>query len=288
MSVVLITGSSSGFGRLTALEFAKNGDRVYATVRTHDAADELENIAESENLSLYTLLLDVTDRKVINIAVKTIIDKENKIDVLVNNAGIAIPGALEDISESCIDLIMQTNFFGPIWLSRAVLPYMRQNQHGRIIMVSSLSALVGLPGEAIYGASKAALETAAEALHHEVDRFGIKVSVIEPGSFNTGMPRKIADNYLSPPGSPYAKLIQFLRKRVKAKLGEGGDPQLIAKLIVKIANGKNPVFRYAAGKQAEQVIKKLKNLTDMDRETFVRQVNNTEWWSNGDNRPSVL
>ena len=155
--------------------------------------------------------LDVTDAQAIDAAVTRVIDTCNRIDVLVNNAGIAGLAALEEMPDAEIDRMMQVNFIAPVRLSRAVLPTMRAQGHGRIIMVSSLSALVGLPGETIYSASKAALEAMAEGLRYEVDRFNISVSVIEPGLFNTAMQDKTVMNAVCPPDSPYAPLLKHLQ-----------------------------------------------------------------------------
>ena len=192
MAVVLITGCSSGIGKVSALAFARNGYHVFAGARNPDDCANLTGIATQESLTLEIVQLDVTDAQAIDAAVTRAIDTCNRIDVLVNNAGVAGLAALEEMPDAVIDRMMQVNFIAPVRLSRAVLPHMRAQGHGRIIMVSSLSALVGLPGEAIYSASKAALEAMAEGLRYEVDRFNISVSVIEPGLFNTALADKMA------------------------------------------------------------------------------------------------
>ena len=179
---------------------------------------------------------------------------------------------------------MQTNFFGPVRVTRAVLPQMRARGSGSLIMVSSLSALVGVPGESIYCASKAALETAAEALRYEAERFNIRVSLVEPGLFDTGMPEKIAATSV-PAGSPYHGLMHYLGERMAARLGQGDDPAVVARLIVRIANTDRPAFRYPAGAQAEQVTGKLQQLRESDRDGFIRGINDTRWWSQGEDAP---
>ncbi|MGH8248664.1 MAG: SDR family oxidoreductase, partial [Gammaproteobacteria bacterium] len=185
MPVVLVTGCSSGFGRHTALAFAARGYTVYATARSREALSVAVDDPENRKPDLHWLALDVTDRHAVHQVVADVIRRSGRIDVLVNNAGIHIPGSVEDVSDEDIELVMRTNFFGPVWLTRCVLPYMRAQKSGRIIMVSSLSALVGLPVESLYCASKAALEGFAEGLRYEVDRFGIRVSAVEPGLFKT-------------------------------------------------------------------------------------------------------
>ena len=285
MPIVLVTGCGGGFGRLTALAFAARGDRVYATVRRPEDAARLENDACSQGLKLTPLTLDVRDRGQIEALVGEILDREPGIDVLVNNAGIAVPGAFEDTDPAVLDRIMRVNFFGPVWLTRALLPAMRARGNGRIIMLSSLSALVGVPGEAFYAASKAALEAAAEALRHEVDVFGIRVSVVEPGLFETGMPAKIAAAGSGPPGSPYRPLLEHLTQRAGAAAGSGDDPQIVADAIVAIAHSDNPAFRYPVGAQAERVVSTLRGQSDDQREELIKAVNQTAWWSAGETSP---
>lgn len=276
MAIVLITGCGGGFGRHTALAFAARGDTVYAGTRSGGIADATDAAPH-----LHWLQLDVTDREEIARRVQEIIREQGRIDVLVNNAGINIAGAAEDLGDQDIDLVMRTNFFGPVWLSRAVLPAMRARNRGRIIMVSSLSALVGLPGDSLYCASKAALEGFAEGLRYEVDRFGIGVCVIEPGLFRTGMPAKIISTFRSGADSTYAPLSRHLQERARARLGAGDDPQRVADLIVEVAHCKTPAFRYPAGAQAQEVVGKIAKLNDTERETFIRDVQGTAWWSTG-------
>ena len=281
MAVVLITGCSSGIGKVSALAFARNGYHVFAGARNPDDCADLTAIAAQESLTLEIVQLDVTDAQAIDTAVARAIDTCNSIDVLVNNAGVAGLAALEEMPDAVIDRMMQVNFIAPVRLSRAVLPHMRAQGHGRIIMVSSLSALVGLPGEAIYSASKAALEAMAEGLRHEVERFNIAVSVVEPGLFNTAMPGKIAQGAVCAPGSPYASLVKHLRQGATSASGRGDDPLRVAELLVRVAAEEKPAFRYAAGKQAVTVTEAISGLDAQARERFVRAVNNTDWWSEG-------
>lgn len=285
MPVVLITGCSSGFGRYTALAFAARGYVVYATVRSPQAIRAAADDPETGKAGIRWLELDVTDRDAMQRTVADVIGRDGRIDVLVNNAGIHIPGTVEDLPDQDIELVMRTNFFGPVWLTRCVLPQMRAQKSGWIIMMSSLSALVGLPVESLYCASKAALEGFAEGLRYEVDRFGIGVSVIEPGLFRTAMPEKIAAVYRSRPDSPYAPLTQYLAKRAAARRGEGDDPRRVADLIVAVAGSRTTGFRYPAGAQAEQIVRKLSALKEGEREVFIRDVQGIAWWSAGEPGP---
>ncbi|UCG74231.1 MAG: SDR family oxidoreductase [Chromatiales bacterium] len=284
MATILITGCGSGFGKLSAVELARRGHRVFASCRTLAAADQLGAETAGRD-GIVPLALDVTDQASVDAAMRRIGDAAGAIDVLVNNAGIARLGALEDLDADALRGVMETNFFGALRVTRAVLAGMRTQGEGRIIMVSSLSALVGLPGEGIYAASKAALEAAAESLRYEVDRFGIHVSVVEPGAFDTAMPAKLAAGDAVPAASPYRPLLSYLTARAQRQLGTGDDPQRVATLIADIAETDEPGFRYAAGRQAEQVVQRLRALDESARADFIRGVNDTQWWSAGADRP---
>ena len=250
MAVVLITGCSSGFGKVSALAFARNGDHVYAGARNPADCADIAVSAGQEGLALDVLQMDVTDPEAINSAVEQVIGGSGRIDVLINNAGVARLGVLEDLPDVDIDYLLKVNFIAPVRLSKAVLPFMRAQNYGRIIMVSSLSALVGLPGETIYSASKAALEAMAEGLRYEVDRFNISVSVVEPGLFNTAMSDKLARNFVCPSDSPYAPLIRHLRQGIVSSAWQGDDPRRVAELLIRITTEEKPAFRYPAGEQA--------------------------------------
>lgn len=280
MARILITGCGSGFGKLSAIELARRGHRVFASCRTQAAVEAL-GAATAGPYGVAALPLDVTDPSAIDRAVARIVTSAGGLDVLVNNAGIARLGALEDLDGESLRQVMETNFYGALRVTRAALPSMRAKGAGRIIMVSSLSALVGLPGESIYAASKAALEAAAESLRYEVDRFGIHVSVIEPGAFDTSMPERIAASRPGPADSAYEPLINHLRSRAQRSIGSGDDPQRVADLIAEIVETEQPRFRYPAGRQAEQVVTQLRGLSDTDRADFIRAVNDTQWWSAG-------
>lgn len=277
MRTVLVTGCSSGFGRAAALAFARAGDRVYATVRRD--ADRAGLEAEGRGRALHVLQLDVTDPAACRAAVQRVAGAAGGIDVLINNAGINVPGAFEDMDAADLERVMRTNFFGPVWLTRAALAPMRAAGAGLVIMISSLSARVGLPGESIYAASKAALEAAAEALRREVARFGIRVCVIEPGLFATGMPAKLAGARRAPPGSAYAPLLDHLVQRAADRHGKGEDPQRLAELLLRVADLPAPPLRIAAGAQAEAVCARLATLPDTERDAFLDAVNDTAWWS---------
>ena len=285
MSIILITGASSGFGKLTALAFARRGDTVYATMRDSEKGYRLEDAASAENLHINLLVLDVTDTDTIHAAVKNVLAAQDRIDVLVNNAGIHIPGALEDMPETDLHRVMDTNFFGVINMTRAVLPAMRKQKSGRIIMMSSVGGMISRVTDSIYCASKWALEGMSEGLRYEVARFGIKVSLIEPGVFRTeiGSKYKVSPDY--PQASPYLELLEFRVDKVVEACNYGDDPQLVADLIVDVANKDNPDFQYPAGQQAEKFLPELKRMDADERDDLIRTAAEIDWWLEGNNPP---
>lgn len=286
MSVVLITGSNSGFGYEGALAFARNGDTVYASMRDPARGMPLREAAESEGLQLNIIALDVSRSDTFPAAIRSIVEESGRLDVLVNNAGVLRPGALEDISEQDLRQLMETNLFGPLLLTRAALPQMRKQRSGCIIMMSSLSGIAGLPGDAAYSASKFALEGATEALRHEVDRFGIRVALVEPGMYATG----IFDAAVSgesllprdyPADSPYCPLIEARIRDARERMPQAPHPRSVGELYVRIAQSDGSQLRWPPGDVAVMVFETLFALDDAGRDAFLRRVSGTEWWSEG-------
>ena len=286
MAVVLITGSNSGFGLEGALAFARNGDTVYATMRDVAKGGRLQRAADGEQLSLKIAALDVNQPKTFDAFVRQLVAEAGRIDVLVNNAGIVRPGALEDISEPALRVVMETNFFGPLLLTRSVLPTMRAQGSGFIIMMSSLSGLAGLPGDLPYAASKFALEGATEALRHEIDRWGIKLALVEAGMYATA----IFDSSMSgdallpadyPVDSPYRPLIASRLKEVHDRMPQAFHPGPVGELFVTIAQSDGTRFRWPADEVAEKVLGTMLGQNDAGRDQFLRMVAGTDWWSEG-------
>jgi len=190
--VVLITGSSSGFGRLTAETLARQGHCVYAAMRESTGrnkvvADELMGLAVLENLNLRTIELDVTQSVLIDAAVAHIVKEQGKIDVLINNAGVMNVGITEGYTLEQVKRQMDVNYFGPIQLDRAVIPHMRKQKSGLLIHVSSLAGRLVFPYFGIYCASKFALEAVAESYRYELSAQGIDSVIVEPGPFGTSL-----------------------------------------------------------------------------------------------------
>ncbi|MGI9344596.1 MAG: SDR family NAD(P)-dependent oxidoreductase [Gammaproteobacteria bacterium] len=290
MAVVVITGSNNGFGYEAALAFARNGDTVYASMRAPAKASALQEAAAAEQLSIRVPTLDVTRPDTFAEFVQHIVAEAGGIDVLVNNAGILRPGAFEDIDEAALRLVMETNFFGPFLLARAVLPQMRAQASGCIIMISSLSGVAGLPGDVPYTASKYAVEGATEALRHEVDRWGIRLALVEAGMYATGIiAASVPDGANLPAGypddSPYRRLVETKLRELRERMPDAFDPRGVGELCVLIAQADGTQLRWPADAVAEKVLDTLFAHDDAGRDEFLRQVSGTDWWSDGKDGP---
>jgi short-subunit dehydrogenase len=206
-SVAVVTGSSSGNGFETSLLLAKNGFYTYATMRNLDKSTRMKEIAKKDSLPLEVLQLDVTDDKSVTDAIDVISNRQGRVDVLVNNAGYEHHGAVEDLSMEEIKTQFETNFFGAVRLMKAVLPMMRKQRMGIIVNLSSIGGLVGVPLNSAYVGSKFALEGFSESMKYELEGFGIKVILIEPGAVNTNFLEntKQAQAAMSS-DSPYAEI----------------------------------------------------------------------------------
>ena len=235
--VVLITGGSSGIGKSIGEYLLEKGFTVYGTSRNP------KNYSDSKfNL----IALDVIDNATIKSAIKTVIDKEGRLDVLINNAGAGITGPLEEIPEAEIKRNFETNLFGPINVIKAVLPQMRKQKSGLIINVTSIAGYMGLPYRGIYSASKAALEVITEAFRMEIKDFNVKMVNVAPGDFATNI---AAGRYHAPviKGSPYEKKYGSVLKAIDEDVNKGNDPKLVASEIYKIINTSNPKIHYKVG-----------------------------------------
>jgi len=286
MSVVIITGSNSGFGFEGALAFARNGDTVYATMRDVAKGERLQQAADQERLVVRIRALDVSKPATFGPFLDSVVEESGSVDVLVNNAGMVHPGALEDLSEAALRQVMETNFFGPMLLTKAVLPHMRRRRRGMIIMTSSLSGMAGLPGELAYAASRFALEGATEALRHEVDRWGISLALVEAGMYSTGLfdphmagARLLPEDY--PDNSPYRPLIESQLRKIRDRLPEAFHPRKVGELFVTIAQSDGSQLRWPADEVAVKVLSSMLAQDDKARDAFLRLVSDTDWWSEG-------
>jgi NAD(P)-dependent dehydrogenase (short-subunit alcohol dehydrogenase family) len=252
MPSVLITGTSSGFGLHAAVELARRGWRVFATMRNLDKRVPLDGAAAEAGVAqrLELIRLDVTDATSIEEAVRDILQRSGgRLDAVVHNAGVAVGAAFEDVPEVEARRVMETNFWGVLALTRALLPAFRAQRSGRILIVSSNSAYAGEPANAIYVASKWAIEGWAESLAYEVSPFGIDVVLVEPGSYKTEIwgssPR------ILPERSPYRALMQHLEKVIDEKvIANARDPREVAQVIARALGARRPRFRYPVGPDA--------------------------------------
>ncbi len=237
MKVVLVTGASSGIGKAIAGFLHEQKYIVYGTSR---------NPEKVTNVPFKMVSLDVLDVLSIKKAVKTIIANEGRLDVLINNAGKGITGAIEDTPTDEMKANFDTNFFGPIEVMKAVLPQMRAQKSGKIINITSIAGYMGLPFRGIYSASKGALELITEATNMEVKNFGINVINVAPGDFSTNI---ASGRYHTPvfEGSAYKQKYEENLALMDGHVNEGMDPLVMAKGIYDILNTKKPKIHYKIG-----------------------------------------
>jgi NAD(P)-dependent dehydrogenase (short-subunit alcohol dehydrogenase family) len=247
--VVLVTGASSGIGACCAAFLAENGYRVYGGARGPVTAAGVE-----------PLELDVSIDTSVAQAVETILAREGRLDVLVNNAGFGIAGSIEDTSVDEAKAQFEVNFFGVLRTCRAVLPKMRGQRSGYIVNIGSIGGLIAIPFQSFYSASKFALEGFTEALRLEVRPFGIHVVLIEPGDHRTSFTQNRRSTRGSSAGSAYHDRFQRSIARMAADEQGGPSPEGIARLLHKVVNHPRPRLRYTAGPPAQRAAVWLKRL----------------------------
>ncbi|KXI82625.1 short-chain dehydrogenase [Bacillus cereus] len=255
--VAIITGSSSGFGLLTTLELAKKDYLVIATMRNLEKQANLLSQATQLNLlhNITVQQLDITDQNSIH-TFQLFLKEINRVDLLINNAGYANGGFVEEIPVEEYRKQFETNLFGAISITQLVLPYMREQQSGKIINISSISGQVGFPGLSPYVSSKHALEGWSESLRLEVKPFGIDVALVEPGSYNTNIwevGKQLATNQ-SDTTSPYKEYMDKIQKHINNGSDTFGNPIDVANKIVEIAESKRTNLRYPIGKGVKFMI----------------------------------
>lgn len=249
MSVILVTGSSTGIGQETALHMARKGHEVYAAVRSPDTADELKDKIAAEKLPVTVIKLDLLSRASIEQAVAEIMARSGRIDALVNNAGIGGGRAVEETTLEEAREIFETNYFGNVSVLRAVTPIMRQQKSGRIVTVGSLAGRVVMGCHAHYSASKWAMEGLSEALAQEMAEFNVKVAIIEPGCVLTPIWGK---GSLPTEPSPYQKSLQRLGRFFEFGLRRPAMPADVASAIAHAIEADQPHFRYPVGPDATE------------------------------------
>ena len=270
--VWMVTGSSSGLGKSFVKAIAEQGDFVAAATRSKEALQELENLYPGQILPIK---LDVTDKEQIKRAVETVINTKGRIDGLINNAGYGYRAAVEEGQEKDVDLLFQTNFFGPVSLIKEVLPYMRGMKSGSIVNISSIAAVNTFPGSGYYGASKCALEGMSSALQKETEPLGIKVMVVEPGAFRTNFSgRSLKQTELQI--SDYDSTAGL--RRIENDHSHGtqcGDPDKGAKLVLEAIQSENPPFKFILGGDAWEVYRQREQMQNEEMRPWLEKSRQT-------------
>ena len=246
--VAIVTGSATGIGYETAIHLAKNGFYTYA--------------AKSQNLPLRVIQLDVTDDISITKAIGTVINESGKVDVLVNNAGYGLVGSIEDMSIEELKAQYETNVFGVFRVTKEVLPHMRKQHGGSIINISSIAGRIALPLYSAYVSTKFAIEGLSESMAYELEPFGIKVAIIEPGVIKTNFRREQAAKGSSDEGSPYSSMIQSPSKVIEEMLKHRLYPEEVARTVIQAIENPKPKLRYIVGKDAEKLIELRRKSSD--------------------------
>jgi NAD(P)-dependent dehydrogenase (short-subunit alcohol dehydrogenase family) len=243
--VALVTGAASGIGEAAARELVRAGFTVYGTSRKTTAGEKRDGVI--------FLPLDVTDDASVAAAVREVLNRSGRIDVLVNNAGVGTAGAAEESSIEQARALFETNLFGSIRLTRAVLPHMREQGSGRIINVSSVLGFTPAPFMALYAASKHAIEGYSESLDHEVREYGVRVLLVEPAYTRTSFDTNAVT--VDEPLPLYAQRRAASDVLIAAAVKAGDEPSVVGETIVAAATDKRPKLRYPAGTLARRVSK---------------------------------
>lgn len=280
---VLITGTSTGVGLETAILFAKNGYKVWATMRNLEKAEVLKKTIEEERLEIEILPLDVTKIETIENVVEHIIEKEGKIDILINNAGAGFAKTTEQATEEEIRWVTEVNYHGVVWCTKAVLPHMRKLKSGQIINISSVGGLVGQPFNELYCAAKFAVEGYMEALASYIsDPFNIKITNVEPGGistefFNSATKKTAVDGVFAT--GEYAPIFQKYLSGVESRAKSGAEKIAqsaleVAQVILSIATMDLPPLRIRTSEWAESFCE-LKTIGDPDGTKLVNRIKET-------------
>lgn len=256
--VALVTGVSSGIGRAIQERLSSRGFRVFGTMRSPEPPDGWPSEAER-------IPLDVRDQESVRSCVGTVLDHAGRIDALVNNAGCMLFGSLEETGIEEAREVFETNFFGVLRITQAVLPAMRRQRYGRIVNIGSLVGVMPAPYQGIYAASKHALEGYSESLDHEVRRFGIRVSVVEPGFTRTELARngRLTGQSLAAYDGDRHRVVSA----VQDSIANGEDPAVVASVVLEALNSPVPRMRYPAGREAKflSLLRKFAPFTLFDK-----------------------
>jgi NAD(P)-dependent dehydrogenase (short-subunit alcohol dehydrogenase family) len=267
--VAIVTGSSGGIGFETSLALAREGYYTYATMRDIKKGNQIKEIAKKENLKLEVLELDVDKDETVQAAINKIVKEKNRIDVLVNNAGYGLFGCLEDLSMNDLKAQFETNFFGVVRTSQAVIPIMRKQKSGTIVNVSSVAGRIGFPVSPAYISSKFALEGLSESMRYELSPFGINTIIIEPGVIKTNFMSSTRKS--TKQDSVYKDITNKVIMGISMMAEMGSHPQEVAKTIIKAIKSENPLPRYAVGNDAVMFLEAKKTKTDLEFENYIKK-----------------
>jgi NAD(P)-dependent dehydrogenase (short-subunit alcohol dehydrogenase family) len=264
--VAVITGSSSGFGLLSALELAGAGFRVYATMRDPGKRAKLDEAARAEGVAgaVEVLPLDVASDASVAAAFDRIRRGAGRVDVLVSNAGFGMAGFVEELTLDEVHEQFETNFFGAVRVVKAVLPRMRERRRGRIVLMSSIGVFNTVPGLSAYNSSKAALQAFGEALRYEMAPYGVFVSVVQPGTYATDIFEANARRAegMRDPASPYRASVERMERVAmrNVELRRRADPRAVARTVRQAATARRPRLRYLVGVDA-RILRPVRALT---------------------------
>jgi NAD(P)-dependent dehydrogenase (short-subunit alcohol dehydrogenase family) len=271
--IVIVTGSSSGIGLQSALLLARNNFITYATMRSPEKGASIKEAIRKEGLPIRIVQLDVTDDTSVKNAVSNIISEAGRIDILVNNAGYGLGGVLEDLSMEEIKSQYETNLFGLIRVTQAVLPTMRRQRSGRILNISSGNGIFGFPGASAYVSTKFAVEGLSESIAYELEPFGIKVILIEPGFVTTNFSNSLViAKKAQDPASPYSELMQKIMASAGELAKNASSAELVANVVLDAASNPNPRLRYLAGKDVESWAAGKKNMDELEFYNMIKGV----------------
>jgi NAD(P)-dependent dehydrogenase (short-subunit alcohol dehydrogenase family) len=258
MSVILITGASTGIGLATAVTLARAGQDVFATMRNPAGSPELAEIAAKEKLRVTIHAMDVDDDASVRKTISEILKQRGQIDVLVNNAGVGMMGAIEEMPLADFRQVMETNFFGPLRCIQAVVPGMRERRSGCIVNVASVAGRIAMAPQAAYASSKWALEALSEILAQEMKGFNIRVAIVEPGVIATPI---FGKTKLEPSDTryPHTKRIAAI---FAASLQNPISPYVVGETIREIVDGGSRQLRYLVGPDAAPLMAKRASITD--------------------------
>lgn len=242
-------------------------------MRDLQKSSTLESIADRENIPLRCIQLDVTNDISTKLAIETIVKESNKIDVLINNAGYGLSGALEDLLIDEIKLQFDTNFFGLIRATQAVLPIMRKQKSGIIVNISSGLGRFGIATSSAYASSKFAIEGLTESISYELEPFGIRTILVEPGIIKTNFIKAaVFAQKSTDPNSPYFQFMNNMEDGMKKLIESGEKPEYVARVVLDAINDNNPKLRYLAGKDVEQIMEIKNKVSDEDFHNMIKKM----------------